>query len=75
VTPPRSDLSVRSSREPRRLAELRAEWSALFDAAADPSPFLSPEWIESGACGAGGRPCAPGSANVNTEDPCAFPST
>jgi CelD/BcsL family acetyltransferase involved in cellulose biosynthesis len=39
-------LTVRSSRDPRRLTALRAEWSALFDAARDPSPFLSWEWLE-----------------------------
>ena len=39
-------LTVRSSRDPVRIAELQAEWSALFDAAADPSPFLSWEWLE-----------------------------
>jgi CelD/BcsL family acetyltransferase involved in cellulose biosynthesis len=39
-------LEVRSSRDPGRLGALRGEWSALFDEAADPSPFLSWEWLE-----------------------------
>jgi len=38
-------LTVTTSRDPRRLGALRAEWSALFDAAAAPSPFLAPEWL------------------------------
>jgi CelD/BcsL family acetyltransferase involved in cellulose biosynthesis len=48
-------LAVRSSRDPRRLGELRAEWSALFDAASDPSPFLSFEWLEPWWRAFGGR--------------------
>ncbi len=52
---PPGGLAVRSSRDPRRLAELRAEWSALFDAAADPSPFLSWEWLEAWWRAFGGR--------------------
>jgi CelD/BcsL family acetyltransferase involved in cellulose biosynthesis len=47
--------TVRSSTDPRRLSELRAEWSALFDAAADPSPFLSWEWLEAWWRAFGGR--------------------
>ena len=39
---PRRPLLARSA--PARA--LRAEWSALFDAAADPSPFLSWEWLD-----------------------------
>lgn len=38
-------LAVWSSRDPARLAALREEWGALFDAARDPSPFLSSEWL------------------------------
>jgi CelD/BcsL family acetyltransferase involved in cellulose biosynthesis len=48
-------LTVRSSRDPRRLAALRTEWSALFDAAKDPSPFLSWEWLEAWWRAFGGR--------------------
>jgi CelD/BcsL family acetyltransferase involved in cellulose biosynthesis len=44
ATSPRG-LTVASSRHPGRLAELRDEWRALFDAAARPSPFLSWEWL------------------------------
>ncbi len=36
-------LEVRASRDPARLEALREEWSALFDAAAVPAPFLAPE--------------------------------
>lgn len=52
---PHADVVVQSSRDPRRLAELRAEWSALFDAATDPSPFLSWEWLEAWWRAFGGR--------------------
>jgi CelD/BcsL family acetyltransferase involved in cellulose biosynthesis len=45
VTAPRDGLSVRQSRDPARLAALRDEWRDLFDAAAEPSPFLSWEWL------------------------------
>jgi CelD/BcsL family acetyltransferase involved in cellulose biosynthesis len=38
-------LTVHQSRDPSRLAALRDEWSALYDAAAEPSPFLSWEWL------------------------------
>lgn len=38
-------LAVAESRDPDRLAHLRDEWRALFDAAAAPSPFLSWEWL------------------------------
>jgi hypothetical protein len=38
-------LEVSASHDPRRLEALRPEWSALFDAAAAPSPFLAPEWL------------------------------
>ncbi len=51
----RGALAVRSSRDPRRLEALRAEWSALFDAAADPSPFLSWEWLAAWWRAFGGR--------------------
>jgi CelD/BcsL family acetyltransferase involved in cellulose biosynthesis len=44
--PAAAGIAVHASRDPRRLRELRPEWSALFDAAADPSPFLSWEWLE-----------------------------
>ncbi len=52
---PAGALAVRSSRDPARLAALRPEWSALFDAAADPSPFLSFEWLEAWWRAFGGR--------------------
>jgi CelD/BcsL family acetyltransferase involved in cellulose biosynthesis len=48
-------LAVASSRDPRRLGELRAEWSALHAAAAEPSPFLSWEWLEGWWRAFGGR--------------------
>jgi len=51
----RAALAVRSSRDPRRLEALRAEWSALFDAAADRSPFLSWEWLAAWWRAFGGR--------------------
>jgi CelD/BcsL family acetyltransferase involved in cellulose biosynthesis len=38
-------VEVCTSHDPRRLEALRGEWSALFDAAASPSPFLAPEWL------------------------------
>jgi CelD/BcsL family acetyltransferase involved in cellulose biosynthesis len=38
-------IAVTHVRDPERLGALRAEWSALFDAAAAPSPFLSWEWL------------------------------
>ena len=38
-------LTLRISEAPGRLDELRAEWSALLDAAGVPSPFLSWEWL------------------------------
>jgi CelD/BcsL family acetyltransferase involved in cellulose biosynthesis len=38
-------IEVTQSHDPARLAALRVEWSALHDAAAAPSPFLSPEWL------------------------------
>jgi CelD/BcsL family acetyltransferase involved in cellulose biosynthesis len=41
----RGDLEVRSSHDPARLAALREEWSALFDEAGGPNPFLSWEWL------------------------------
>jgi CelD/BcsL family acetyltransferase involved in cellulose biosynthesis len=48
-------LTVCSSHDPRRLAALRTEWSALFDAAKEPSPFLSWEWLEAWWRAFGGR--------------------
>jgi CelD/BcsL family acetyltransferase involved in cellulose biosynthesis len=43
---PQADgLTVVVSRDPERLADLRDEWRALFDAAALPSPFLAWEWL------------------------------
>jgi CelD/BcsL family acetyltransferase involved in cellulose biosynthesis len=38
-------LAVRHSHDPDRLSALRDEWRALFDAAPEPSPFLSWEWL------------------------------
>jgi len=38
-------LDVYSSHDPARLAALRGDWSALFDAAAAPAPFLAWEWL------------------------------
>ncbi|HEX9050632.1 MAG TPA: GNAT family N-acetyltransferase [Anaeromyxobacter sp.] len=38
-------LAISHARDPGRLAALRDEWRALFDAAASPSPFLSWEWL------------------------------
>ncbi len=38
-------LTVVATRDPERLADLRDEWRALFDAAALPSPFLAWEWL------------------------------
>ncbi len=38
-------VGVVDQHDPRRLAQLREEWRALFDAAAAPSPFLSWEWL------------------------------
>ncbi|HYG69672.1 MAG TPA: GNAT family N-acetyltransferase, partial [Anaeromyxobacteraceae bacterium] len=38
-------ISVFSHGEPARLGALRSEWSALFDAAGGPNPFLSWEWL------------------------------
>ena len=38
-------VTVRLSSDPARLDALRAEWSALLDAAGVPSPFLSWEWL------------------------------
>jgi CelD/BcsL family acetyltransferase involved in cellulose biosynthesis len=36
---------VSSTRDPARLEALREEWSALFAASGEPSPFLSWEWL------------------------------
>ncbi len=41
--------------DPGRLAALRDEWTALFDAAASPSPFLSWEWLHTWWRHFGGR--------------------
>ncbi|WP_242335839.1 GNAT family N-acetyltransferase [Anaeromyxobacter sp. SG66] len=38
-------LTVVEHRDPARLAVLKEEWRALFDAAQAPSPFLSWEWL------------------------------
>ncbi|BDG08191.1 GNAT family N-acetyltransferase [Anaeromyxobacter paludicola] len=38
-------LRVSESAEAGRLASLRAEWTELFDAAGQPTPFLSWEWL------------------------------
>lgn len=38
-------LEVHESHDPARLQALWREWSALHEAAAAPSPFLSPEWL------------------------------
>jgi len=55
VTVRAAPFAVRSSRDPRRLDALHAEWSALFDAAAEPSPFLSWEWLGAWWRAFGGR--------------------
>ncbi|HZZ86513.1 MAG TPA: GNAT family N-acetyltransferase [Anaeromyxobacteraceae bacterium] len=38
-------LRVAESEDPGRLAALRSEWGELFDAAGQPNPFLSWEWL------------------------------
>ena len=48
-------ISVSATRDPRRIEALRAEWTALFDTAADPSPFLSHEWLSCWWRAFGGR--------------------
>jgi CelD/BcsL family acetyltransferase involved in cellulose biosynthesis len=48
-------LAVRQSRDPARLGELGDEWRALFGAAAEPSPFLSWEWLHAWWRAFGGR--------------------
>src|SRR6266545_2549705 len=55
VTVRAAPFAVRSSRDPRRLDALHAEWSALFDAAGEPSPFLSWEWLGAWWRAFGGR--------------------
>jgi CelD/BcsL family acetyltransferase involved in cellulose biosynthesis len=40
-----SPIEVHSSRDPARLTALQQEWSALFEAAGAPCPFLSWEWL------------------------------
>ena len=52
---PASELTVVDHHDPRRLAELREEWRALFDAAAAPAPFLSWEWLHTWWRHFGGR--------------------
>jgi hypothetical protein len=42
---PSAVIAVSHARDPGRLAALREEWTALFDAAPSPSPFLSWEWL------------------------------
>jgi CelD/BcsL family acetyltransferase involved in cellulose biosynthesis len=39
-------IAVTHAHAPERLAALRDEWRALFDAAAAPAPFLSWEWLD-----------------------------
>ena len=48
-------LTVSHSHDPARLASLRSEWTELFDAAKDPSPFLSWEWLQTWWRSFGGR--------------------
>ncbi len=38
-------LAIAHGRDPGRLDALRDDWTALFDRAASPSPFLSWEWL------------------------------
>jgi CelD/BcsL family acetyltransferase involved in cellulose biosynthesis len=38
-------LEIVARHDASRLGQLREEWTALFDAAQDPSPFLSWEWL------------------------------
>lgn len=38
-------IAVQGGHDAARLGALRAEWSALFDAAGGPNPFLSWEWL------------------------------
>jgi CelD/BcsL family acetyltransferase involved in cellulose biosynthesis len=45
TAPARAGLVVRQTRDAGRLAALRDEWRVLFDDAAEPSPFLSWEWL------------------------------
>ncbi len=45
IQPEADGLTVVSSRDPERLADLRGEWKALHDAAALSSPFLAWEWL------------------------------
>ncbi|HET8541366.1 MAG TPA: GNAT family N-acetyltransferase [Anaeromyxobacter sp.] len=48
-------IAVSHARDAARLSTLRAEWTALFDAAASPSPFLSWEWLDTWWRRFGGR--------------------
>ncbi len=48
-------IAIAHARDPGRLAALRGEWTALFDAAASPSPFLSWEWLHTWWRHFGGR--------------------
>ena len=41
---PMPHVRLLESDDPARLTALREEWSALFDAAGAPNPFLSSEW-------------------------------
>ncbi len=50
-----AELSIAHVRDPGRLDALREEWTALFDAAASPSPFLSWEWLATWWRRLGGR--------------------
>ncbi len=45
--PSAAGIAVVDHHDPERLGQLRDEWRALFDAAAEPSPFLSWEWLHS----------------------------
>lgn len=53
--PAAGDLAVVHHRDAARLAALRDEWTALFDAAPSPSPFLSWEWQQTWWRAFGGR--------------------
>jgi CelD/BcsL family acetyltransferase involved in cellulose biosynthesis len=48
-------LEVRGSREPGRIEALREEWRGLFEAAGEPNPFLSWEWLSTWWRRFGGR--------------------
>jgi CelD/BcsL family acetyltransferase involved in cellulose biosynthesis len=48
-------IAISHARDPGRLGALREEWTALFDAAPAPSPFLSWEWLHTWWRHFGGR--------------------